>query len=221
MTRELVDLRVGPVEAGERQLESAARAWAASDDRSAQIASYMDLTGCSELRAAEMADASRGVEFREERDRQAADETRRDVLEGQNWMAARQVAMDNLRAGLPEDATPIDRARLGMIPGVSDEPSRDPRAPYGSASNPAFFVETSSGPVDIGYRAAQDAQRSFGQSVDGARLARHREQSRDSYMLIQRSQYRSRRAHRAAAAEMASAAERYETGTGWPGELVR
>jgi hypothetical protein len=166
-------------------------------------------------------------------------EAREAVQEGRKREAERQAAIErgqdaawahmhaNAEMGLPADTPMAERLAL-MNPHSDDEVTRDPRAPYGSASNPAFFVNTSSGPVDIGYqaqRARESAQRSFSESVDDALIARAHEQSRDAYMVIQRSQLQSRRKHaemaRHEAALAASApAARVSSGTGWP-ELSR
>ena len=71
---------------------------------------------------------------------------------------------------------------------IDDGPGRDPGAAYGSAGAPAVFASTPGGGlVDLGYRRQQQhgqAQRSLGESLDDALIARAKAQSEDTYMRV-------------------------------------
>jgi hypothetical protein len=229
MSMELVD---ATLRGEDRRLIDAARGWANSPERAEAIRTYQDLTGATAYRAAEIADQSSAIEFREERERQAEIERRRDEAESGAWFAARRVAENNLRLGLAADVTPLERARLGLIPGFDDSPGRDPHAAYGSAAAPAVFASTPGGGlVDLGLQREMQharAERSFTEAHDDDLIARAKSQSEDGWMKVQISRAHQRRAVEARRSQTAAAASRTTqraasreyTGTGWP-EITR
>lgn len=187
-----------------------------------EVERVSNLLGLPEVRVAQMLGSEAQEIAREDRRREAQREAAVEAAQDAAW-AHRHA---NVEMGLPADTSMAER--LAMLYPDGAEPSRDPRAPYGSAANPAFLVSTADGGViDVGYRAQQSAQRSFSQAHDDALLARARELASDSFMAIQRSQYRSRRARAAERAAVPAAAGTrggqagYEaSGLGWP-EIVR
>lgn len=181
----------------------------------AEVERISSMLGLPEIAVARMLDSEAreavAEDARREAERQAA------IERGQDAVWAHQHA--NLELGLPAGTSMAER--LALMNPLSDEPSRDRRAPYGSASNPAFLLSTPDGPVDIGYQA-QQAQRSFGQEHDDALAARARELAADPFMRLEVARLKSRRVREARrGAEAAQRpAERRETGTGEP-ELTR
>lgn len=81
MTMELVDATTGTAVRDERDLHREVRQWVGSAERAQAIDTYMGMTGCSPLRAAEFADQARAVEYHEARRQAAEDEARREQLE--------------------------------------------------------------------------------------------------------------------------------------------
>jgi hypothetical protein len=210
MSMELVDATLG---GDDQAMIAAARGWAASAARAEQISWYRNLTGCSEFRAAELADLAAGVEYREQAQREAEAERRRDVLESQNWLAERTAAEGYARAGVAPPSTPLEVARHHAAM-MDDGPGRDPRLPYGSEGNPAVLVQTSHGLVDLGLqreRQHAQAQRSLTEAMEDAQIARARELSEDGFMRVQIARFHQRRAQEAVRhhqAELTKLAER-------------
>jgi hypothetical protein len=222
---ELVDVSVGQMDADEGELRAEVSRWVDGGDRGEAIRTYVALTGCSEYRAAELADMSRAAEFREERQRQAEAEARRERAEASHWMAERATVQQYARLGVTPPSSPLEVARHHAAM-MDDGPVRDASAPYGSSLNPAFFVNTSRGPVDVGFereRAHARAERSLNEAAEDALIARAKAMHEDSFMTTQISRAQSRRkaeALRAERAELEAAASRATqptaSGLGWP-----
>lgn len=201
----------------DRRLIDAARNWANSPERAQAIRSYQDLTGCNAYRAAEVADTSSAIEFREERERQAEAERRREAAESGAWFAERRVAEHNLSLGLPADASALERYRLGLVPGMSDDDGRDRSAPLGSTANPVQFY----GWRDPAYEAQAHgrAERSLSEAVNDSLIERARAQAEDPYMKLERARFHQRQAierRQRTEAAAPSTATRAESGLGWP-----
>ena len=243
MTRELVDLRVGAVEAEGRELAAGARVWAGSAERAERIGFYQDLMGVSEYRAAELADMARGSEVKEQAGAERAGAERAEALSAQVWMAQRRNTEANRAAGLPDGTPGVERMGL-LAPTLSREvayelaDSRDPArgvvpvdtdhviaagvARFVTASD-GFMVDISGGAGDGQAARSLTLPPSHEQDCRWVRsLAERSQRRRDAQEAGRRSFWQNLEAERAARRELATAVRGgyAPSGTGWP-EITR